>query len=96
MIDTCAAGQAEAEPIPDLIDRWLPGGQVAHIHLNDPNRRAPGQGELRFAPILAALQRQGYDGIASVEPFLYEPDGPTSAARAIGYLKGVLEAQQTR
>jgi D-psicose/D-tagatose/L-ribulose 3-epimerase len=96
MIDTCAAGQAEAEPIPDLIDRWLPGGQVAHIHLNDPNRRAPGQGKLRFAPILAALQRQGYDGIASVEPFVYEPDGPTSAARAIGYLNGLLEAQQTR
>jgi sugar phosphate isomerase/epimerase len=96
MIDTCAAGRAEAEPIPDLIDRWLPGGQVAHIHLNDPNRRAPGQGELRFASILAALQRQGYDGIASVEPFVYEPAGPTSAARAIGYLKGLLEAQQTR
>jgi D-psicose/D-tagatose/L-ribulose 3-epimerase len=96
MIDTCAAGQAEAQPIPDLIDRWLPSGQVAHIHLNDPNRRAPGQGELRFAPILAALQRQGYAGIASVEPFVYEPDGPTSAARAIGYLKGLLEARQTR
>src|ERR671923_89944 len=92
----CCAGKAEAEPIPDLIDRWLPGGQVAHIHLNDPNRRAPGQGELRFAPILAALQRQGYEGIASVEPFVYEPDGPTSAARAIGYLKGLLEAQHTR
>ena len=64
MIDTCAAGQAEAQPIADLIDRWLPGGEVAHIHLNDPNRRAPGQGELRFAPILAALRRQGYAGIA--------------------------------
>jgi D-psicose/D-tagatose/L-ribulose 3-epimerase len=94
MIDTCAAGNAEPQPIPDLIDRWLPGGQVAHIHLNDPNRRAPGQGELRFGPILAALQRQGYAGIASVEPFVYEPDGPTSAARAMGYLKGLLEASQ--
>jgi D-psicose/D-tagatose/L-ribulose 3-epimerase len=94
MIDTCAAGNAEPQPIPDLVDRWLPGGQVAHIHLNDPNRRAPGQGELRFGPILAALQRQGYAGIASVEPFIYEPDGPTSAARAIGYLKGLLEASQ--
>jgi D-psicose/D-tagatose/L-ribulose 3-epimerase len=96
MIDTCAAGQAEAPPIADLIDRWLPGGQVAHIHLNDPNRRAPGQGELRFAPILAALRRQGYTGIALVEPFVYEPDGPTSAARAIGYLKGLLEALEGR
>jgi sugar phosphate isomerase/epimerase len=96
MIDTCAAGQAETPPIPDLIERWLPGGEVAHIHLNDPNRRAPGQGALPFAPILAALRRQGYAGIASVEPFVYEPDGPTSAARAIGYLKGLLEALEGR
>jgi sugar phosphate isomerase/epimerase len=96
MIDTCAAGQAEAQPIPELIERWLPGGEVAHMHLNDPNRCAPGQGELRFAPILAALRRQGYAGIASVEPFVYEPDGPTSAARAMGYLRGLLEAQEGR
>jgi sugar phosphate isomerase/epimerase len=96
MIDTCAAGQAEAQPIADLIDRWLPGGQVAHIHLNDPDRRAPGQGELRFGPILGALRRQGYAGIASVEPFVYEPDGPTSAARAIGYLEGLREALERR
>ena len=96
MLDTCAASQAERQPIPDVLDRWLPSGMIAHIHLNDPNRRAPGQGELRFAPILAALRRQGYDGIASVEPFVYEPDGPTSAARAIGYLKGLLEALEGR
>jgi sugar phosphate isomerase/epimerase len=96
MIDACAAGQAETEPIADLIDRWLPGGAVAHIHLNDPNRRAPGQGELRFAPILAALRRQRYAGVASVEPFIYEPDGPTSAARALGYLNGLLEALEGR
>ena len=96
MLDTCAAGQAERQPIPDVLDRWLPSGMIAHIHLNDPNRRAPGQGELRFAPILAALRRQGYDGIASVEPFVYEPDGPTSAARAMGYLKGLLEALEAR
>ena len=91
MIDSCAAGNAEASPIPDLIERWLPSGEVAHIHLNDPNRRAPGQGELHFGPILEALRRHGYDGIASVEPFVYEPDGPTCAARAIGYLAGLAE-----
>jgi D-psicose/D-tagatose/L-ribulose 3-epimerase len=96
MIDSCAAGRAEAQPIPELIERWLPGGTVAHIHLNDPNRRAPGQGDLRFGPILAALRRQNYAGIASVEPFVYEPDGPTSAARAIGYLRGVLEGLEER
>ena len=91
MIDTCAAARSEAAPVPDLIKRWLPAGKVAHIHLNDPNRRAPGQGELRFGPILAALQRHGYAGICAIEPFVYVPDGPTSAARAIGHLQGLLE-----
>jgi D-psicose/D-tagatose/L-ribulose 3-epimerase len=96
MLDTCAAGQAESQPIPDVLDRWLPTGVVAHIHLNDPNRRAPGEGDLRFGPILAALKRQGYTGIASVEPFVYQPDGPGCAARARGYLQGLLEASEAR
>jgi D-psicose/D-tagatose/L-ribulose 3-epimerase len=91
MIDTCAAGRSERVPIPELIERWLPTGKVAHVHLNDPNRRAPGQGDLRFGPILAALRRHAYAGICSVEPFVYEPDGATCAARAIGYLRGLLE-----
>jgi hypothetical protein len=30
--------------------------------------------------------------VCAVEPFVYEPDGPTCAARAIGYLQGLLEA----
>jgi sugar phosphate isomerase/epimerase len=91
MIDTCAAARSEAAPIPELIDRFLPTGKIAHIHLNDPNRRGPGQGELRFGPILAALQRHGYAGICTIEPFVYEPDGPTCAARAIGHVRGLLE-----
>jgi D-psicose/D-tagatose/L-ribulose 3-epimerase len=91
MIDTCAAARSERAPLPELIARWLQTGKVAHIHLNDPNRRAPGQGDLRFGPILAALEDHRYAGICSVEPFIYEPDGPTCAARAIGYVRGVLE-----
>ena len=42
-----------------VLDRFLAGGALHHIHLNDRNRRAPGQGEDRFAPILAALARHG-------------------------------------
>ncbi len=91
MLDTCAAGNAESASIPELVDRWLPTGQVAHIHLNDPNRRAPGQGTLHFGPILDALQRQNYAGACAVEPFVYEPDGRAAAARAIGYLQALLE-----
>ena len=91
MIDCCAAGSSEELPIPELIDRWMPQGIIAHFHVNDPNRRGPGQGDLAFAPILAALNRHKYTGIVAVEPFDYVPDGPSSAARAIGYLRGVLE-----
>ncbi|PZW46519.1 sugar phosphate isomerase/epimerase [Humitalea rosea] len=92
MIDVSAAGNAETEDVPALIARWLPTGRIAHIHLNDRNRRGPGQGGDRFAPILAALRAVGYDGICGVEPFDYIPDGPGCAARAIGYLRGIEEA----
>lgn len=91
MIDCCAAGQSEAAPPEALIDRWLPSGHIAHVHLNDPNRKGPGQGDMAFAPVLRALARNRYDGVCGVEPFVYEPDGPTSAARAIGYVRGLME-----
>ena len=89
MLDVCAAGNGEAEPVVALLDRWLPTGLLAHIHLNDRNRRGPGQGGDRFVPILATLRRHGYAGLCGVEPFDYYPDGPTCAARAIGYLRGI-------
>lgn len=93
MLDTCSAATTETEPLDALIARWLPTGLVAHVHLNDPNRRAPGQGAVRFGPVLAALRAQGYTGTAAIEPFDYVPDGPGCAARAIGYLHGLLEMQ---
>ncbi|MCO6414712.1 sugar phosphate isomerase/epimerase [Siccirubricoccus sp. KC 17139] len=89
MLDVAAAGQGEAEPVATVLERFLPTGQLAHIHLNDRNRRAPGQGEDRFGPILATLQRHGYAGWCGVEPFDYLPDGPGCAAFAAGYLRGV-------
>ena len=95
MIDTCASGNGEAESVTDLIARHLARGQIAHIHLNDRNKRAPGQGQDRFGPILAALAAQRYTGRCGVEPFDYVPDGPTSAARAIGYLLGCMQAIST-
>jgi sugar phosphate isomerase/epimerase len=95
MIDCSAAGQAEREPVHALMERWMPTGLIGHVQVNDPNRQGPGQGELRFEPILRtlrAMQRQGHYGdVIAVEPFDYRPDGPGCAARAIGYLRGVLE-----
>lgn len=92
MIDCSAAAQSEAEPVAALLDRWLPSGLIAHCQVNDRNRRGPGQGEDRFAPVFAALRRHSYDEVVAVEPFDYRPDGPAAAARAIGYIRGILEA----
>jgi sugar phosphate isomerase/epimerase len=92
MIDCSAAGLTETCSVSALIERWLPTGLIAHIQLNDPNRRGPGQGDMQFAPILAALKRQAYTGVIAVEPFDYVPDGPGVAAFSAGYLRGILEA----
>ena len=92
MIDCSAAGLSESVSVPELIDSWMPTGLIAHVQVNDPNRRAPGQGDMRFAPIFAALKRHAYDRTVAVEPFDYVPDGPGAAAFAAGYLRGVREA----
>jgi D-psicose/D-tagatose/L-ribulose 3-epimerase len=91
MVDSCAASQSEAVPVAEVIDQWLPTGNVRHIHVNDPNRRGPGQGDLEFTSVFGTLVRHRYAGIVSVEPFDYHPNGPASAARAIGYVRGILE-----
>ena len=91
MLDTSSAGATEVEPLPALIDRWWPSGALAHVQLNDRNRRGPGQCSDRFAPLLAALARQGYGGWLAMEPFDYVPDGPACAAHSIGYVRALLE-----
>ena len=92
MLDCSSAGRMEKESLGALADRWLPKGLIAHVQVNDRNRRGPGQGEQRFAPLFASLKKHGYTGDVAVEPFDYVPDGPGAAARAIGYIKGILEA----
>jgi D-psicose/D-tagatose/L-ribulose 3-epimerase len=41
--------------------------------------------------VIQALRETGYTGWIAMEPFIYEPDGPTCAARMIGYVAGLLE-----
>ncbi len=98
-INCSAAGLAETEPVDALMARWMPTGRIAHVQVNDPNRRGPGQGNMRFTPILQTLvqiQAHGhYHGILAVEPFDYVPDGMGSAAHAMGYLRGIFQALQS-
>lgn len=91
MVDTLAASLMEPEPVADAIRRVMPTGLMAHVQFNDRNKRGPGQGDDRFAPIVRALRETGYDGWIAMEPFVYEPDGATCAARMIGYVEGLLE-----
>ncbi|WP_332826421.1 sugar phosphate isomerase/epimerase family protein [Ramlibacter sp.] len=99
MIDCSAAGQAEAEPVHALMERWMPRGVIGHVQVNDPNRRGPGQGAMAFGPILQVMRRMEeaghFPGIVGVEPFDYVPDGPGCAAHSIGYLRGVLQGLQS-
>ena len=97
MIDCAATAAMRPEPAseipwPEIVDRWLPSGLIAHVQVNDSNRRGPGEGAVRFAPFLSALRRHRYRGWIATEPFVYRPDGRACAARAAGYLHGLLEA----
>ncbi len=96
MLDTAAAAASESEPAAAVLDHWLPTGRIAHIQLNDRNRRGPGQGSDRFGPVLAALQRHGWDRPVAIEPFVYLPDAPATAAASIAYLNGVLDGLEAR
>jgi sugar phosphate isomerase/epimerase len=92
MLDTKSAALAESSSAVELIRRWFPTGLIRHVQLNDRNRRGPGQGSDRFAPIVKALLAGGYDGDIAIEPFEYVPDGEACAARAAGYVRGLIEA----
>lgn len=91
MLD-CYAGASTEATVATLED-WLPKGVIHHIHFNDSNQRGPGEGAFDFAAILDTLRRLNYAGASAIEPFVYLPDGPACAARAIGYLRGMMAAQ---
>jgi sugar phosphate isomerase/epimerase len=94
MLDCAAAARAGLDVAAEL-GRFMEAGRIRHVHFNDPNGRGPGEGDLAFGPILDALAKGGYRGTGAVEPFVYEPDGASAAARAVGYLSGLMERQRT-
>ena len=67
------------------------------MQLNAINRQGPGQSNDpmkrdAIPPFLKVLKAGGYSGALAMEPFEYHPDGRASAARSIGYVRGVLDA----
>ncbi|WP_322470041.1 sugar phosphate isomerase/epimerase family protein [Hydrogenophaga sp. SNF1] len=79
MLDVSAASHSESEPVHEVLRRFLASGHIAHVQLNDHNRRGPGQGDTDQRPVLQALKDSGYAGWVAVEPFDYMPDGPGCA-----------------
>lgn len=92
MLDVSAASQAESEPVHEVLARFLASGHIAHVQLNDRNRRGPGQGDTDQAPVLRVLHDAGYTGWMAVEPFDYVPDGPGCAASSAEHVRGLWKA----
>jgi D-psicose/D-tagatose/L-ribulose 3-epimerase len=92
MLD-CRSIHASAGPeLSGVLSKALATGKLRHVHVNDPNGRGPGFGDLQFAPLLEILHEADYPGYISVEVFDFAPDPRTIAARSIGYLHGIIES----
>ena len=72
----------------------LAGPRLAHVHLADSNRAAPGYGHTDFRPIVQAIADVGYDGWISYEllPAAGDVWGVLSGAGAPEFLDPYTEA----
>jgi D-psicose/D-tagatose/L-ribulose 3-epimerase len=94
MFDLSSASQTEAGDPAELLARYLGSGHIAHVQLNDRNRRGPGQGSTPVAPALRVLHAAGYRGWVALEPFDYAPEPLACAAASAAYVRGIWEAIQ--
>lgn len=70
------------------------GAFLAHVHLVDSNRRAPGYGHIDMAAIVQALARIGYNGYLSLE-VLPLPTPEQAAEDGHRFIKRLLTDQMT-
>lgn len=87
MLDVSAASHSETEPVHEVLRRFLASGHIAHVQVNDKNRRGPGQGDTDQRPVLQVLKDTGYSGWVAVEPFEYLPDGPGCARASAQHVR---------
>lgn len=91
MLDLSAASHGELDDAATLLACHVPSGLIAHVQLNDHNRRGPGQGKTPIAPALRALNDAHYTGWLAIEPFDYHPDPLGCAAFCAGYVRALLD-----
>jgi D-psicose/D-tagatose/L-ribulose 3-epimerase len=92
MLDVSAASHSESAPVHEVLRRFLVSGHIAHVQLNDRNRRGPGQGDTDQRPVLKVLHDTGYAGWMAVEPFDYVPDGPGCAELSARHVREIWKA----
>jgi len=66
----------------------LAGKRIAHVHVADSNREAPGRGHIDFAEFVTTLTTIGYDAFYSAE-ILPVPDGNSAIADAITFMRSL-------
>ena len=64
------------------------GKKIAHVHVADSNREAPGRGHIDFAEFVTTLTEIGYDGFYSAE-ILPIPDGNSAITDAITFMRSL-------
>lgn len=79
------AMSSEGRPVADIIRESR--GAFEYFHANDVNLKGPGFGEVDFGPIASALKEVGYNGVASVEVFVFEEGPERIADESIAYLR---------
>ena len=92
MLDCRSIHASARSELPRVLNETLETGKLKHVHVNDPNGRGPGFGDLQFSQLLKILHKADYEGFVSVEVFDFEPDPQTIAGRSVGYLHGICEA----
>ena len=88
MVDVKAMSHAPRS-IPEQINAAHP--LFRHVHLNDPNLRGPGMGDLDFRPILQTLNDLGYARWLSVEVFDFSPGAERTARESLAYLNAIAD-----
>ncbi len=96
MLDCRSIHASAKSQLPRVLKETLETGKLKHVHVNDPNGRGPGFGDLQFSQLLKILHKADYEGFVSVEVFDFEPDPQTIAGRSVGYLHGICESLSIR
>ena len=65
---------------------------LAHVHVNDANMQAPGEGDTDFLPIIKSLKEVGYGGVISIEAFTFADDPKLVLTRSRRHLESILDA----